>query len=305
MLRRLLAKRIARSSAAALLATVVCAGLATATPPPASGKTLVVMGDSFTANGAHLLDVRYCPQGLTSWPDQFARLMGVYGTPDFENVSCSGASLTRSPGSGYVLVQEALEAVSAGSFGPRTKVVAIQMGLNDVWGSMDMLWEIVGCVFGVLAGCGTVPATPGSIPDYENVTGANYIERARQVVAYVRYYAPSARIVLVGYPSIFPAHQDKGCTSVFGQPIVQNAGLAVKDLDHLDVAQREAAAALQIDYFDSRAVTAGHDLCSAQPWLRGWLDPRPQQDGILAMPMHPTPSADAAVANGLYRQVRS
>ena len=301
MLRRFLGNRFSRGLAAALLVAAVCADAAAAAPQPSAGKALIVMGDSFTANGSYIIDDRNCPQGPTSWPDQLAGLMGVAGTSDFENVSCSGASLAPSPGAGYLLVQEALKAVAAGSFGPRTKVVAIQMGLNDVWGSIDVLWAIVGCVFGVLPGCGPMPA-PGGVPDYDSVTGARYAQRAREVVDYVRYYAPSARIVFVGYPLIFPAHQDMGCTSVFGQPVIQRARPAVEYLDRLDAAQREAAAALRVDYFDSRAVTAGHDLCSVQPWLRGWLDPHGEQ-GVLAMPMHPTIRSDAAVATALYRQL--
>ncbi|WP_433725442.1 SGNH/GDSL hydrolase family protein [Nocardia sp. CA-129566] len=275
---------------------------AQAAPAAAPGSALVALGDSFTANGFRWeVDAKECLRGPASWPTQLSRLMGVAGTSDFVDASCSGAAIQTARG--YSLVQEAINADKAGAFGPRTKLIAVQFGLNDTWGTSETtLWtSLIPCVFNLADGCGLEAAEQGRITDYRAVSGSDYAQRIREVVEYLRYYAPQAKIVLVGYPELFPAGQDFACISVLGvgQYVQPRAAALVRYLDRIDAAQRDAAAQLGIEFFDSRAVTAGHGLCSAQPWLNGALDPRADLVGI---PFHPSAHGDSMIAGALYER---
>lgn len=288
----------------AVTATVAAAagGPAAAQAAPAPGSALVVLGDSFAANGLRWeTDAKECLRGPASWPTQLSQLMGVAGSSDFVDRSCSGAAIQTEKG--YSLVQEAIDADKAGAFGPRTKLVALQFGLNDTWGANTAtLWtSLVPCVFNVADGCGLEAAAQGRITDYRGVTGADYAQRIREVVEYLRYYAPQAKIVLVGYPELFPAGQQFACLDVLGVgQYVQPKGAGVVEyLDRVDAAQRAAAAQLGIEFFDARAVTTGHGLCTAQPWLNGALDPRADLVGI---PFHPSAHGDSVLAGALYER---
>ena len=139
-------------AAVGVLAAAGSVSTATAADP-APGRALVVLGDSYTANppcdavlvkcaDENSAGLQACLHGPTSWPVQLSGLMGI--TPeDIENNSCSSATIDTGPVTstgekvpgrdGYTLTQEALEAARDGSFGPRTQVVAIQLGFNDAW----------------------------------------------------------------------------------------------------------------------------------------------------------------------------
>ncbi|WP_051132760.1 SGNH/GDSL hydrolase family protein [Nocardia paucivorans] len=288
------------SAIAAILAVYGSPPTASAEPPePAAGRKLVVLGDSYTANGVRLDgNEMECRHGPTAWPIQLSRLLNVAGTPDFVDVSCPGASIRSY--TAYNLVHEARIADGMGAFGPRTEIIAIQLGMNDTWGANNtMMWTAMGpCIFNLRDGCDLEAAEQGRIPDFRAVTGQEYANRVRAVIEYLRYYAPNARIVFVGYPELFPPGSNVLCASALGAvPIIQQRGRAVVEyLDRLDRAQREAAEILGVHFFDARAVTAGHGLCSAEPWINGFFDPRAD---FIGMPFHPTARGDTALAVGL------
>ncbi|MGW4365577.1 GDSL-type esterase/lipase family protein [Nocardia takedensis] len=205
-------------AAFALAAAALAPALPSASAEPAPGSAVVVMGDSFSANGFRWQsDAEQCLRGPASWPTQLSGLMGIAGTSAFRDESCSGAAIETD--SGYSLVQEAINAAKAGGFGPATRLVTIQFGLNDSWGleHTTTLWRsLQPCIFNLADGCGPEAAAQGRLTDFRGVSGTEYADRVREVVTYVRYYAPNARIVLVGYPEIYPAGQDFACVNVLG-----------------------------------------------------------------------------------------
>lgn len=265
------------------------------------GKELVVMGDSFTANAWDFTDPdNACLRhGKTAWPAQLGALMGVYGTDAMVDPSCPGASIDSGPG--WTLGVETAKADKAGAFGPRTKLVALQFGLNDHWGqTTQTLWKsLQGCVFNLVDGCGPEAATQGRITDYNGVSGTLFADRMRNAITYIRYYAPNAHIVLVGYPELFQPGTDTICLDVLGvAPFIQpRGGAVVAYFDRIQQAQQQAAQLLNIDFLDARALTTGHGLCTDQPWLNGVMDPRTDIDGLF---FHPSSKGDAVVANAIY-----
>ncbi|WP_405135635.1 SGNH/GDSL hydrolase family protein [Nocardia sp. NBC_01388] len=284
------------AAALAIAASVSGAGAAGADAAP-GGKAVVVLGDSYSANKWDFFSENAeCVHGDTSWP---TRLAGLMHGSDLLDGSCPGASIDTPPG--YTLGIETRMADQAGAFGPRTKLVTLQFGLNDHWGSNDVtLWSALQkCVFDLVDGCGPEAVDQDRMPDYHGVSGAIYAQRISNAVTYIKYYAPNARIVLVGYPELFPSGQDALCISVLGvAPYIQPRGRAlIEFLDRMDRAQREAAGLLGIDFLDNRTPTAGHGLCSDQPWLNGFGDFRADPGGL---PFHPSAKGDSVVAGALY-----
>ncbi|MFD6353703.1 SGNH/GDSL hydrolase family protein [Nocardia tengchongensis] len=285
---------------ATIAALAVTTASAVADPAPA-GKELVVLGDSYSANDwNHFEAERNCNHhGPTAWPVQLAKLMGVYGTEDVSDPSCPGASIDSGPG--WTMSQQALRADKEGAFGPNTKLVTVQFGMNDKWGKSDRsLWDsLASCVLNVELGCDPEAVDQGRMTDYTGVSGALMAMRMSNTVTYIKYYAPNARIVFVGYPELFTPGTSTVCLSIMGAaPFINPRGRAlVEYLDRIDLAQREAAQLLGIDFFDARALTAGHGLCSLQPWLNGILDPRTGIDGL---PFHPSTEGDTVLANAIY-----
>lgn len=270
-----------------------------------AGKSLVVLGDSFTANHPKLFSgTKECLHADTSWPNRLSAQLGLAGTPDFVDVSCSGSTI--SSGQGWWLVHEVAEAAKQQAFGPETEVIAIQTGMNDVWSNTNlqsMITSLESCVFNFVDGCGLEAAEQGRFIEYRNVTGQIYAKRVREAIAYMRYYAPKARIMLVGYPELYPRAQEHVCVNVLGAGrVVQPRGRAVTEyLDRLDTAQREAAELLGAEFVDIRSATAGHGLCSDDPWLNGFFDPAADVSG---MPFHPSVRGDEVTAQTVYEQVR-
>ncbi|WP_433526140.1 SGNH/GDSL hydrolase family protein [Nocardia pseudovaccinii] len=288
------------AAAVALAVSMAGTGSVAADSGP-EGKALVVLGDSFSANAWDFMDPdNSCLRhGTTAWPVQLGKLMGVNGTDEMVDVSCPGASIDSGPG--WTVGMQAAKADKAGAFGPRTELVTMQFGMNDRWGgSRQTLWtSLRDCVFNFVDGCGPESVGQGRIPDYNAVSGALFADRVRNAVTYIRYYAPNARIVLVGYPELFTPGSDVLCLDFFGvAPLIQPRGRAVVEyLDRVDQAQREAARLLNVDFLDARALTIGHGLCSNEPWLNGVFDPRADIAGLY---FHPSSRGDAVVATAMY-----
>lgn len=283
---------------------LVTAGVLTSTPTaaadPTQGKKLVTMGDSFTATTPLLADKAGCVHPQTSWPAQLAERVGVASTPDFLDVSCNGGSIDT--GKGWTLLQQAREAARQGAFGASTEAVLIQVGLNDTWGaSAATAFPSVECLLDIVRGCGLDAVAQGRVPDAGAVTGQYYADRVRTVIDYIRFYAPNARIGLVGYPEIFPTGQSSACLQLPGGGRVSQdrAEGYIAFLDRLDSAQRTASSTLGIEFVDTRSLTAGHGSCAAESWVGGLTEPNSLYVGA---PIHPTPQGNAILAGSLASQ---
>ena len=296
--RRLLAGVIASTMAAVGL--VATGGIANA--DPAEGSRLVVFGDSIAA-GTNLMfttDDRDCRQGESSWPRLLANSVGVLGTPDFVDATCWGASIDS--GETWLLADQVRWADKRGALGPRTEVVLVGMGLNDRWGNgVDgLLPAVTDCALNFIQGCDRDAPGQNRSPDSSALTPDSYADRIAQVTTYLKYYAPNARIALVGYPEMTPQRGDELCVTALGLPVVQPRGGAL--IDHfaaLDNAQRGAAQKLGLSFVDVRSAFSGHGPCSPDPWMNGLLDVRE----ILGVPMHLTRHGEVALADLVKREM--
>ena len=189
----------------------------TDTRAPEGGAKVVVFGDSHTAgtNAPLWADDRGCFRSNTAWPMQLQRKLGL-APGDLIDSSCWGSTINSGPNLHFS--DQVRSASARGALGQRTEHIFIQLGFNDAWGTqVTMKDSVKHCLFDVAHGCGDEAVRAGAMQDPAAITGTNYADRVRQVVDYLKYYAPKAKITLVGYQEMVPPSGGELCTNVAGQ----------------------------------------------------------------------------------------
>ena len=246
--------------------------------------TYVALGDSYTAAPFVPQTVlgNSCLRSSNNYPTLVAaRLPGTH----LVDVSCSGAdtgSMVRVQRTGNGNEPPQFDALTRG-----TDLVTVGIGGNDF------------NLFGTLVGtCTQLRASdPTGSPCRDRFTAGGVDQlgnelsqvraRVAAVVAGIRQRAPHARVVVVGYPQIIPAHGTCPrrlplATGDYPFARRMNAGLAAA----VNAGARRADA-----YVNVFRHSAGHDICSAHPWINGSLT-----DTSRALAYHPFAAEQAAVA---------
>lgn len=301
--------RIRDVMAALVSAAAVATACGSTTPPPEApaqrvtsptpevtarqtvGPRYVAMGDSAAA--APLVPDQASPVGcLKSTNDYPSVLARSIGAASFTDATCSGArtedlvSRSQSTRSGPVPPQ--LDSVSAD-----TELVTITIGGNDI----DLPANAMQCR---RASLDDPPCSPGFVVD-----GVDTISRAidddaggwSDLVAAVRAKAPGARVIVVGYGTYV---RPEGCFPT--QPINPvDAAYFQARIDELDARLAQVARAQDTQFFDTRTLFAGHDICAAPEdrYVEGFVPINP------AAPLHPNARGAAAVGTALATFVGS
>ncbi len=249
-----------------------------ATVPTAAGTgrypTYVALGDSYTA--APLVPETDISNGCLRSTNNYPALVaaGLPGTR-LVDVSCSGAD-----SSSMVGVQQAGDQSKPPQFDALTKgtdLVTVGIGGND--------FNLFATLIGTCARLRS--ADPQGAPCEKKFTSGGHdllTQELRQIrghvaaiVTGIRDRAPHAEVVVVGYPQILPPHGT--CPSLplatgdYGYARRINEGLAAA-VEH---GARRADA-----YVDVFAASAGHDICSDDPWINGQAT-----DANRALAFHP------------------
>jgi lysophospholipase L1-like esterase len=265
------------SSAGSSSAGSSSAGSSSAGSPSAAAAVsrYVALGDSYTAApgipGQTSSDG--CQRSSANYPHLVATALTV-GTLD--DVSCTSADTGDVTTAQLTGVGPQLAAVTAD-----TDLVTIGLGGNDLglFGSL-----ITGCLRQDAA---SVPGTPCTDTLASKATPALTRIEANLVgvVRAVRSKAPSAQIMLVGYPQIIPASG-----SCANGPFAPGDYAFMRKVNHgLTQAVAAAARASKATYVDVWSASAGHDLCSSDAWINGL-------GGAGAAPFHPFAVEQQAVA---------
>jgi lysophospholipase L1-like esterase len=111
----------------------------------------------------------------------------------------------------------------------------------------------------------------------------------------VRQRAPRARVLLVGYPQLLPPRG--GCDLL---PRMRGQDRATfRDISlRLRYGMRDAAKEAGVEFVDFYAVSAGHDICSPNPWVQGRVGNR------RGAGMHPLATGQAALARTIEEVLR-
>ena len=258
----------------------------TAGDPTPSSKygTYVALGDSYTA--APLVPAtdtsNGCLRSTGNYPSLVAK--GLPGT-QLIDVSCSGAD-----SSSMVGVQETGSQAQQPQFNALTKgadLVTVGIGGND--------FGLFGTLIGTCARLRDSDPTGSPCEAQLSSGGSDQLTRdLRQIrghvaaiVAGIRDRAPHARVVVVGYPQIVPAHGTCPdllplATGDYAYAHRINQGLS----DAVRLGARKAD-----DYIDVLKASAGHDICSKDPWINGQAT-----DPARALAFHPFAAEQKAVA---------
>lgn len=222
----------------------------------------VALGDSYTAApGEGPGNVAPCNRSDDNYPHLLAQEIDA----TLDDVSCSGATLDDLTSAQAAGVAPQVDAVT-----PSTRLITLGIGGND----LDLTGFATQCASG-----GDCNAAASQLLGRITALG----QRLIGVVAQLRSRAPSARVVLVGYPLIVA----EGCSEA---PVSdQDVALLVKVNTALDRALSSAAHTSHVGYADLLTPSKGHDICGAEPWIAGI-------SGDGAQPLHPKAAEQKAVA---------
>lgn len=267
---------------------VACAGppaWSLGSPDPADRLSYVALGDSVAA-APGVPDPAPpvgCRKSSNDYPSVLARRLAA---TKFYDVTCSGATTEdvadRAQQTRNGLIARQIDAVR-----PTTDLITITIGANDV----GLAADAQGCEVKSPnpAPC-TMDFVVGEV-DRISAAIAAQVPIWRTLIDGVRAKAPSARIVLVGYGTMV---RPGGCFP--GQPILPyDSDYLQAKINELDDWQRQLAAARRIDYFDTRPMSQGHDICAppGDRYIEGYEAKEP------AVPLHPTAFGAAAVGSAL------
>jgi lysophospholipase L1-like esterase len=282
----------ARLGMAALVGAVAvaCAGPPTANHGPAQRLNYVAMGDSIaSAPGVpDLAPPAGCKRSTNNYPSVLARRLS---TTTFVDVTCSGATtldiIRRAQQTKSGAVTRQVDALSA-----TTNLITITVGANDI----DLVGDAEGCV---VKSANPRPCADDFVVGDVDRISARINEQApawSALIDDVRGKAPNARIILVGYGIFIRAG---GCFPE--QPVLPgDSDYLQSKLNELDDRQRRLAAEKGIDYFDTRPLSVGHDICAppSDRYIEGYTATGP------AIPLHPTAFGAATVGNALAGYIR-
>jgi len=251
----------------------------------------VALGDSFTS-GAGLPQTRrdagLCDQSSLNYPHLVAKAVGAQLT----DVSCGGATTENGTqpqprGDGSAPWPPQLDAVTEAA-----DLVTVGLGGND------FSWYL-GVMFSCTSAAGLDPN--GNPCEQQGTSPASDITalpaqigtRVEALLTEAHRRAPDARVLLVGYPQLVPAHGT--CPELplatGDYPFVRAQWAA------LDDAMRRAAAAAGATFVDVLGPSEGHDICAgADAWVNGATT----VPGVAAS-YHPLAAGQAAVAELVQR----
>jgi lysophospholipase L1-like esterase len=254
-------------------------------PSGRSYDEYVALGDSFTSGGGLPQPVPGsgpCLQSRLSYPNLVAEELGAR----LDDASCGGATTengtTAQPRPGAADWPPQLDRLRAD-----TDLVTVGLGYNDLFFYPGV---VVGCVSAAASDPTGAPCQErvGGLPDLTALP-AQIGERVEALLEAVRDRAPTAEVLVVGYPQLVP--ESGTCPEL---PLATGDYPFVRELLRaLDDALRSAAEAAGATFVDVLGASEGHDICAGDDaWVAG-ARPAPGT----AAPYHPFAVEQQAVAD--------
>ncbi|MCP2166404.1 SGNH/GDSL hydrolase family protein [Goodfellowiella coeruleoviolacea] len=227
---------------AAVVPSVLLGGVAAAAPAPVD---YVALGDSYasgTGTGQYDSGSGNCKRS----PRAYAALWSsTHDVSSFAFAACSGATTAD------VLANQ-VSALSAA-----TDLVTLSIGGNDAgFGEV-----VTTCTLGSDQDCAT------AVADKQQFINAELPALLDQTYRAVDAAAPSARVVVLGYPRLFESGSCFGGLSQTKRTTLNQAA----DLLNTVVQQRVGTAGFE--FLDVRPAFAGHGICASSAWINGLTFP--------------------------------
>lgn len=290
---------------AAALATTVAVGVAPAQAAPAA-SVYVALGDSYSSLPADATvgptqQERSCGRSTRNYPKLVAAALRLAPNALRDN-TCGGAKTqdaftgqrAGSAETGYYRAAPQLDGIT-----PATRLVTISLGGNDGDLYSSILESCAVSPLSAAARCTEDQRTrPARLSD-DAVTSrlAQITASNERIIRAVRERSPRARILVVGYPSVFAG--DRTCGAIAPFRSVSIPWMRSILTERLNRAVQRAAVTERAEYIDMEPASRGHELCSAQPWING-VDNDPR-----AAEMHPFPEQGEAVATAVTAALRA
>ena len=254
--------------------------------PPNEGDEYVALGDSYTAatnTGPIEQPLDGCGRSETNYPHQVAEELDMKLT----DVSCNGAStfdLAAAQTRNNQTMPPQLDAL-----GKDTQLVTLSLGGNDY----GFLGRITGCALTYQDRYADVSGTPCTDLDANAPNGtATQLPKVEDnlvaAIDAVRERAPEARILVVGYPQLFPAAGTCELAPIPPGDYPWARGI----IEDLNSEMSAAAKQKDVPYVDVAGPSEGHDICSDDPWIAGHVVTLGD-----ASPYHPYPEEVEAVTD--------
>ena len=213
-----------------------------------AGRRYVSLGDSYSAGQGLPLGTGPCGRAPGAYPSLVSTRAGL----DASLHACNGATTAdviddeQVPGVG-----KQIDAVTAAA-----DIVTITIGGNDI-GFAQVMTD---CVLGSL------PCT--RLDSQVSADLATLATRLPAVYGQIRARAPHAQLIVVGYPQLVIDPATSSLASCAGLTPDESRFVRAKG-DELAQAIETATAAAGGHYVDAAAAFAGHEACSAVPWMEG------------------------------------
>ncbi|MET9504311.1 SGNH/GDSL hydrolase family protein [Streptomyces sp. NPDC006622] len=269
-LSRLRRRTVTTAALTAATASLLVSGTGPAGAVTASGqgavKQYVALGDSYAAGtGLSPQTDAACKRSAGSYPSWIAQ---TYKPAVFKDVTCSGAT-TRS-----LWNKEGSSAPQVNALSKDTDLVTVTLGGNDL-GFSNVLTTCV------LAGLTTREGTPCRdelLRSGKNLDAdfAKLSTRVPDMLTDIKQRSPKARVVVVGYPNLFPAD---GSTCGSSVPLAKGDVTWLNQVtNRLNLLLETAAYLKQAEFVDTSSVFRGKDMC--RPASEQWINPLlPQTPG--------------------------
>jgi lysophospholipase L1-like esterase len=223
-----------------LAATAVATAIGgTAMPARAASVNYVALGDSYASGlgaGNYIASSGSCSRSLNAYP----ALWAASHQASFSFAACSGATTSD-------VINSQLSTLSSS-----TTLVSVTIGGNDA----NFASTMETCVLSSTSTC------VSAINADEQIVQNQLPGRLNTMLADIRAKAPSAKIVIVGYPRFYDLSVPicLGLSSTDHQAIDQG-------IDMLDTVLKNAASANSATFADARGAFSGHELCDGAGWL--------------------------------------
>jgi len=265
-----------------------------ATAPPTAGP-VVALGDSYTAGGLLPLASAAKPPGCLRSAKAYPVLVAQALHAQLTDVACTNAGVKEmtGPQKTYLGTNPAqLAAVK-----PSDRLVLLSLGGDDL-GFLNVLQECM--KVSVTSPSGSPCKAHYTAGGTDQLAAGVTTETAKiaQVLTAVKDRAPRARVVVVGYPDMFP--QAGGCwpaVPIASGDITYLRGIEVS-ANAMLAADAEAAGATFVNTYTP---TIGHDFCQKE----STRDVEGLVPGSLALPFHPNVRGQQAMATAVLTALKS
>ena len=265
-----------------------------ATSAPAAAGPVIALGDSYTAGGLLPIDPAAKPPGCLRSAKAYPVLVAQALHARLTDVACTNAGVKEMTGPQKTYLGTNPAQLSA--IKPADRLVLLSLGGDDL-GFLNVLQECMKVSVAAPSGspCKAHYAAGGTDQLAAGVTTET--AKIAHVLSAIRERAPQARIVVVGYPDMFP--QSGGCWPAV--PIASGDIAYLRGIELRANAMLAANAKAAGDTFvNTYAPTIGHDFCQKEQVrdIEGLLP------GSLALPFHPNARGQQAMATAVLAALK-